>query len=89
MSMILWTKRLPPGIRRKAWGKMFGLFIQSGRKKIGFSVEEAAGRPPWTSAREAVERAVSRRQLRHAIDAGVLGSARALIVFLCQGAWEQ
>jgi hypothetical protein len=29
-------------VRRRAWGKMFGLFIQSGRKKMGYSVEEAA-----------------------------------------------
>ena len=83
-----------PLARRRVWGRMFGLFIQSGRKKMSYSVEEAAcvaGMEP--SAWEAVEGGrvpETAAQLR--LMAGALqfsNEQRGTMVCLCRDAWGQ
>jgi transcriptional regulator with XRE-family HTH domain len=94
MCMMFYGQDSFRPVRRKAWGKMFGLFIQSGRKKMGYSVEEAACLAVMEpSAWEAVEGGrvpETAAQLR--LMAGVLQFSKeqlGAIVFLCQGAWER
>ncbi len=94
MSMMFYGQNGFRPVRRRAWGKMFGLFIQSGRRKIGYSVEEAAGLAAMEpSAWEAVEGGrvpETAAQLRLMADVLQFSKEQlGAIVFLCQGAWEQ
>lgn len=81
-------------VRRRAWGKMFGLFIQSGRKKMSYSVEEAACLAAMEpSAWEAVEGGrVPETAVQLRLMAGVLQFSNkqlGTMVLLCRDAWEQ
>jgi transcriptional regulator with XRE-family HTH domain len=75
------------------WGRIFGLSIQSGRKKKAYTVEEAARlagmeASAWLAI-EAGRVPESAEQLRSM--AGALGFTNAqlgMVVLLCRGAWE-
>jgi hypothetical protein len=74
------------------WGRIFGLSIQSGRKKKAYSVEEAArlAGMEW-SAWLAVEAGCvpDPAQLHPMSDAlGLRHDKIATLAFICQGAWE-
>jgi transcriptional regulator with XRE-family HTH domain len=78
---------------RPFWGRIFGLSIQSGRKKKACSIEVAArlaGMKP--SAWRAVEAGrVPKTAAQLYAMAGALGFTNAqlgMVVLLCQGAWE-
>jgi hypothetical protein len=78
--------------KRQTWGRLFGLFIQKGREKRGYAVEEVAllaemdpsewlaveaGRVPETAA-----------QLRSiAVALQLTDSQLGIIVSLCRDAW--
>jgi transcriptional regulator with XRE-family HTH domain len=75
------------------WGRIFGLSIQSGRKKKAYSVEEAArlaGMAPsaWLAveAGRVPESAEQLRSMAGALDFS--DTQLGTLVLLCQGAWE-
>ena len=76
------------------WGRIFGLFIQKGRKKKAYSVEEAARlagmeTPAWLAV-EAGRVPESAEQLRAMAGAvGFTHEQLRMVVLLCRGAWEQ
>jgi transcriptional regulator with XRE-family HTH domain len=75
------------------WGRIFGLSIQSGRKKKAYSVEEAArlaGMEPSTwLAIEAGRVPETAAQLRSMASALNFSDAQlGTLVLLCRGAWE-
>ena len=82
------------GDLRRAWAQLFGMFVQSIRKKTGSSIEEAASRIGMTVEEwEEVEAGAllpntpdQVRVLAYALD--VEWDAMAEIVSLCRGAWE-
>jgi len=94
MSMIIICPDDPRQANSSFWGRIFGLSIQSGRKKKAYSVDEAARlacmEPSAWLAVEAGRVPESAEQLRSM--AGALGFTNAqlgTLVLLCQGAWEQ
>ena len=94
MSIHFYVQNNLRPVRRRAWGKMFGLFIQSGRKKMGYSVEEAACLAAMEpSAWEAVEGGrVPETSAQLRLMAGVLHFSNeqlGTMVLLCRDAWEQ
>jgi transcriptional regulator with XRE-family HTH domain len=75
------------------WGRVFGLFMQKGREKSGYSVEEAARlagmEPSAWAAVEAGRVPETAAQLRSMAEVLKLSSAQlGTMVLLCQGAWE-
>jgi transcriptional regulator with XRE-family HTH domain len=77
------------------WGRIFGLSIQSGRKKKAYTVEEAARLAcmepsAWLAVVEAGRVPESAEQLRSMAGAlGFTNTQLGTLVLLCQGAWEQ
>ena len=94
MSMIIICQNDLDQSNSPFWGRIFGLSIQSGRKKKAYSVDEAArlaGMEPsaWLAV-EAGRVPESAEQLRSMARAlGFTNAQLGTLVLLCQGAWEQ
>lgn len=79
---------------RRAWGCLFGMFVQSIRRKTGSSMEQAASRigmtvEEWEQVEDGTLLPNTPNQVRvlaYALD--VEWDAMVEIVSLCRGAWE-
>jgi len=94
MSMIIICPDDPCQANSPFWGRIFGLSIQSGRKKKAYSVDDAARlacmEPSAWLAVEAGRVPESAEQLRSMARAlGFTNAQLGTLVLLCQGAWEK
>lgn len=79
---------------RRAWAQLFGMFVESIRKRTGSSMEDAAARigmtvEEWQQVEDGALLPNTPDQVRvlaYALD--VEWDAMVEIVSLCQGAWE-
>ncbi len=93
MSMMIRNQHDLSLARRQIWGRMFGLFIQKGREKKGYSVEQAARlacmEPAvWTAceAGRVPETAAELRSMARALEFSEVQFDNVLR--LCRDAWE-
>ena len=97
MSMIDQESRLSAhfaAVRRQAWGKMFGHFIQSARKNQGRSLEDTARLAGMEASEWAAIEAgyvpldmAMLRPMAAALE--ISYDEIALLAVFCRGAWEE
>jgi transcriptional regulator with XRE-family HTH domain len=92
MSMIVCSQDDFGRVNRRVWGRLFGLFIQKGREKKGFSVEQVAGlagleASAWAAfeAGRVPETVVQLRSMAGALEFSDV--QLATMVQLCRDAW--
>jgi transcriptional regulator with XRE-family HTH domain len=93
MSIIINCQNAPRKANSSFWGRIFGLSIQSGRKKKAYSVDEAARlacmKPSAWLAVEAGRVPESAEQLRSMARALNFSDTQlGTLVLLCRGAWK-
>ena len=93
ISMMINSQSDYRRVNRQVWGRLFGLFIQKGRERKGYSVEGAArlaGMEPSAWAAVETGSAPDPAKLDPMADALELGQRQMrTLVQLCRDAWEQ
>jgi len=93
MGMTVYDQQNFRRVQQDVWGRLFGIFIQKGREKRDYSVEEAArlagmAQSAWLAveAGHVPETAAQLRSMGGAL--GISETRLKTMVLICQDAWK-